>query len=109
MHKPSESVYEFDSFMSTRQASRMDTLIVFRTVQNPITKYLQSLKATAFYGATLRSLLEMSSGAKWNENCEERESDFNHLMSCYYVQKPGCALAYLSKLPREENLEQVRL
>jgi CubicO group peptidase (beta-lactamase class C family) len=62
-----------------------------------------SLKGTAFDGATLRNLLEMSSGAKWNENYEDRESDFNHLMSCYYDQKPGCVLAYMSRLPREEN------
>ncbi len=74
-----------------------------KSVEDPITKYVPALKGTAFDGATLRNLLEMSSGVKWNEDYEDRESDFNHLMKCYYDQSSGCVLNYMSKLPREQS------
>lgn len=53
------------------------------SLDDPVTKYLPQLKGSAYEGTTIKELLQMSSGVKWDESYENRNSDFGHLMECY--------------------------
>jgi CubicO group peptidase (beta-lactamase class C family) len=66
-----------------------------------VTDYLPELKATAYDGVTLRQLITMTSGVRWNENYGDPNADVAH----YERGPPGPGgedpvLAYMAKLPR---------
>ena len=54
-----------------------------RSIDDPVTKYLPELKGSAYEGATIKNLLQMSSGIRFNEDYADRDSDFGRLMKCY--------------------------
>jgi CubicO group peptidase (beta-lactamase class C family) len=45
------------------------------SVDDKVTDYLPRLKGTGYEGATIRNLLQMSSGVPWNEDYEDPKSD----------------------------------
>ncbi len=71
------------------------------SVEDPLTKYLPELKGSAYDGVTLRQVLTMTSGVKWNEDYTDPNSD----VAKYGRQEPedrlDMAVAYMRKLPRE--------
>jgi CubicO group peptidase (beta-lactamase class C family) len=71
------------------------------SVEDAITKFLPQLKGSAYDGTTIRNLLQMSSGVKFSEDYEDRNSDFSRLMQCYYNQKAGCVLDLVKTIPRD--------
>jgi len=73
------------------------------SIDDPVTKYLPQLKESAYEGSTVRELLQMSSGVKFNEKYSDRNSDFGRLMRCYYDKRPGCVLALAKTLPKETS------
>jgi len=52
------------------------------SIDDPVTKYLPQLKGSAYEGTTIKNLLQMSSGIKFNEDYEDRNSDFGRLINC---------------------------
>ena len=54
-----------------------DNLI--RDVSDPITDYLPELKGTGYDGVSIEDVLQMSSGARWNEDYSDSKSDINRL------------------------------
>jgi CubicO group peptidase (beta-lactamase class C family) len=71
------------------------------SINDPLTKYLPGLASTAYDGVTLRQILQMSSGVKWNEDYKDPASDFRVIFSFLNTGKAGAVLTYMSKLPRE--------
>jgi CubicO group peptidase (beta-lactamase class C family) len=64
--------------------------------------YLPGLKGSAYDGVTIRQLLTMSSGAKWNEDYTDPKSDVNQ----FALGNPGPdgenpIVAYMAKLTRD--------
>lgn len=49
-------------------------------INDPVTKYLPELKGSAYDGTTIRDLLMMASGVKWDEDYESQTSDFFHML-----------------------------
>jgi len=47
------------------------------SIQDPVTRYAPELKGSAYDGVTLKDVLQMSSGASWNENYNDWNSDIN--------------------------------
>jgi CubicO group peptidase (beta-lactamase class C family) len=47
------------------------------SVEDPVTKYAPELAGSAYDGVRLKDVLQMSSGARWNEDYSDRESDIN--------------------------------
>jgi len=45
------------------------------SLDEPVTKYLPELAATAYDGVSLRQLLQMASGVSWNSNLADKSSD----------------------------------
>lgn len=47
------------------------------SIEEPITKYSPSLAGSAYDGVRIKDILQMSSGAAWNEDYSDPESDIN--------------------------------
>ncbi|WP_309604241.1 serine hydrolase domain-containing protein [Phenylobacterium sp.] len=71
-----------------------------KSINDPITAYVPDLKGSAYEGVTVRQMLMMSSGVKWNEDYTDPKSDV--AMAGNTVTEPGVnpMVSYLRKLPR---------
>jgi CubicO group peptidase (beta-lactamase class C family) len=70
------------------------------SVDDPVTKYVPRLAGSAYEGVSVRDVLMMSSGVKWNETYTDPNSDRRHLLEAQIAQKPGGAMNVMSKRPR---------
>jgi CubicO group peptidase (beta-lactamase class C family) len=71
-------------------------------LDSQVTDYLPRLKGTAYDGVTIRHLLTMTSGAKWNEDYSDPKSDVNQFaLSAPEPDGENPIVAYMAKLPRE--------
>jgi CubicO group peptidase (beta-lactamase class C family) len=70
------------------------------SLDDPVSKYLISLSGTAYDGVTVRQILTMTSGVKWNETYTDPTSDRRELLAAQVAQLPGAALAAMTRLPR---------
>ena len=48
-----------------------------RSIEEPITTYVPSLTGSAYDGVRIKDVLQMSSGARWNEDYSDPDSDIN--------------------------------
>jgi CubicO group peptidase (beta-lactamase class C family) len=70
------------------------------SLEDPVTKYVPTLAGSAYEGVSIRDLLMMSSGVRWNETYTDSTSDRRRLLEVQIAQRPGAALELMSKLPR---------
>ena len=72
-----------------------------KSINAPVTDYIPELKGSAYEGVTVRQMLMMSSGVKWNEDYADPKSDV--AQAGQTVTEPGVnpMVSYLRKLPRE--------
>jgi CubicO group peptidase (beta-lactamase class C family) len=72
-----------------------------RSVEDKVSAYIPDLKGSAYDDVTIRQLLTMTSGVKWNEDYADPKSD----VALFNNQKvePGVdvTVSYMRKLPRE--------
>ena len=88
------------SFTSTLiGAAVKDGLI--RSIEDPITRYLPELSGSAYDGVTVRQVLSMTSGVRWNEDYTDPNSDVVRMLSVAPPAGENPVLAYLRTLPRE--------
>jgi CubicO group peptidase (beta-lactamase class C family) len=66
-----------------------------------VTAYLPEMKGSAYDGVTLRQLVTMTSGVKWNEDYSDPKSDV--AVSSNWIGEPGIEplVSYMRRLPRE--------
>ena len=71
-----------------------------KSINAPVTDYIPDLKGSAYEGVTVRQMLMMSSGVKWNEDYVDPNSDVAKAGN--KVTEPGVnpMVSYLRKLPR---------
>ena len=71
-----------------------------KSIDAPVTDYIPELKGSAYEGVTVRQMLMMSSGVKWNEDYVDPKSDVAQAGGS--VTEPGVnpMVSYLRKLPR---------
>ena len=48
-----------------------------KSIEDPVTNYLPELKGSAYDGVRIKDVLQMSSGASWNEDYSDWNSDIN--------------------------------
>ncbi|MGH7459616.1 MAG: serine hydrolase domain-containing protein [Longimicrobiales bacterium] len=77
------------------------------SLADPVVRYVPSLAGSAYEGVTVRDVLTMSSGVRWDETYRNPRSDRRHLLEAQISQKPGSALALLRDLPRVTTPGQV--
>jgi CubicO group peptidase (beta-lactamase class C family) len=70
------------------------------SLDDPLTRYLPQLKGGAYDGVSVRNIMQMASGVKWNETYTDPHSDRRKLLDIQLEQKPGAILAYMSRLSR---------
>ncbi len=70
------------------------------SLADPVTRYVPSLAGSAYEGVSVRDVLMMSSGVRWNETYTDPASDRRRLLEAQIAQKPGSALAVMKALPR---------
>ena len=75
------------------------------SLDTPITTYIPELKGSAYDGVTVRQVLTMTSGVKWNEDYEDPNSDVNQFakdaLNTNTTTGENPIVTYMSKLPRE--------
>jgi CubicO group peptidase (beta-lactamase class C family) len=70
------------------------------SLDDPVTKYVPVLKGGAYEGVSVRNVLQMASGVKWNETYTDPKSDRRNLLEIQLQQKPGSILAFMNSLPK---------
>jgi CubicO group peptidase (beta-lactamase class C family) len=72
-----------------------------KSIDDPVVNYLPDLKGSAYEGVSIRQLLTMTSGVKWNEDYSDPKSDV--ALFAYAPADPGVdqTVSYMRKLPRE--------
>jgi CubicO group peptidase (beta-lactamase class C family) len=72
-----------------------------QSLDHPVTRYIKGLRGSAYDDVTVRQLLTMTSGVKWNEDYTDVNSDVARM----YAQPPSpgfdMTVSYVRKLPRE--------
>ena len=70
------------------------------TLSDPVTQYVPSLRGGAYEGVSVRDVLTMSSGVRWDETYTDPRSDRRRLLEAQISQVPGSAMAIMTSLPR---------
>ena len=70
------------------------------SLEDPVTRYLPALAGSAYDGVSIRDILLMSSGVRWNETYTDPKSDRRQLLEAQIAQRPGAAMALMARLPR---------
>ncbi len=71
-----------------------------RALTDRVTTYVPSLAGSAYDGVTVRDLLLMASGVRWNETYTDPASDRRRLLEVQIAQQPGGAVSLMRTLPR---------
>jgi CubicO group peptidase (beta-lactamase class C family) len=69
-------------------------------IDDPVTQYVAKLKGSAYDGVSIRYLLQMASGVKWDETYTNPASDRRRMLEAQIAQRPGAILDLMSRLPR---------
>ncbi len=72
-----------------------------KSIDDPVIRYVPDLKGSAYDGVSIRQVLTMTSGVKWNEDYTDPKSDVARLFSV--APDPGVdpTVSYMRKLPRD--------
>ncbi len=72
-----------------------------QSVDEPVTKYLPGLKGSGYDGVTIRQILTMTSGVRWNEDYSDPKSDVARFFMVTPPPGEDPTVAYMKTLPRE--------
>ena len=67
---------------------------------DPVTRYVPGLAGTAYDGVSVRDVLTMSSGVRWDETYTDPRSDRRRLLEAQISQRPGAVLGVMKSLSR---------
>jgi CubicO group peptidase (beta-lactamase class C family) len=70
------------------------------SLDDPVTKYVPALRGGAYEGVSVRNVIQMASGVKWDETYTDPKSDRRKLLDIQLTQKPGSVLAFMNGLQR---------
>ena len=79
-------------------AALVDGLI--SSVDDAVVRYVPDLRGSAYEGVSIRQLLTMSSGVRWDETYTDPKSDRRKMLELQINGKPGDLLRYMGSLPR---------
>lgn len=70
------------------------------SLDDPVVRYVPELKGGAYDGVSVRQILTMSSGVRWDETYTDPKSDRRKVLDLQIAGKPGEILRYMGSLPR---------
>ncbi|HEU0276284.1 MAG TPA: serine hydrolase domain-containing protein [Rhodanobacteraceae bacterium] len=71
------------------------------SMADPLDRYIPELRGTAYAKVTVRELLTMTTGVRWNEDYADAHSDVAQMYLGACVDHRAHVLSYLMRLPRE--------
>jgi len=66
---------------------------LIKSLDEPVTRYVPALKGGVYDDVSIRNILQMASGVKWNETYTDPNSDQRKVASLRLEQKPGVILS----------------
>ncbi len=72
-----------------------------KSLDDPVTRYIPDLAGGGYDGVTVRQLLTMTSGVKWNEDYTDPKSDVARMFSDDVPAGQDPTVWFMKKLPRE--------
>jgi CubicO group peptidase (beta-lactamase class C family) len=87
------------SITSTLAAAAIQDGLIGR-LDDPVTRYLPQLRGSAYDGASIRNVLQMASGVRWNETYTDPLSDRRKMLELQLLQRPGALLQFMATLRR---------
>jgi CubicO group peptidase (beta-lactamase class C family) len=70
------------------------------SLDDSVARYVPALKGSAYDGVSIRQILTMSSGVRWDETYTDPRSDRRKVLDLQIAGKPGEVLHYMASLPR---------
>ena len=105
--------YEFGNDSRTRWlsmsiAKSISTTLVGAAIQDgyiggvdePITRYLPQLIGSGYDGASIRHVLQMTSGVRWDDTHTDAASERRGMLELQFAQRPGAILQFVARFPR---------
>jgi CubicO group peptidase (beta-lactamase class C family) len=87
------------SFSTTLVAAAVqDGLIT--SIDDPVTTYLSELSGSAYEGVTIKTLMQMTSGLRWDDTQTDPNSERRHMLELQITQQPGAIMRYMASRPR---------
>jgi CubicO group peptidase (beta-lactamase class C family) len=71
-----------------------------KSIDDPVTQYVAKLRGSAYDGVSIRYVLQMASGVKWDETYTNPASDRRRMLDAQIAQHPGAIMDLIAKLPR---------
>ena len=71
-----------------------------KSIDDEVTEYVAELKGSAYEGVSVKQLLQMTSGVKWDETYTDPSSARRALLEAQISQEPGSMLQVMAGLPR---------
>ncbi|MEG3179848.1 serine hydrolase domain-containing protein [Sphingomonas sp. LT1P40] len=71
-----------------------------KSLDEPVTKYIPDLAGAGYDGVTIRQILTMTSGVRWNEDYTDPNSDVARMFAEAVLAGADPTVAYMRKLPR---------
>jgi CubicO group peptidase (beta-lactamase class C family) len=68
-------------------------------IDDRLTLYLPEFEGSGYDRVTIRQLLQMTSGVRWDESYLDPNSDRRRMLDLQIDQEPGAILRYMSRLP----------
>lgn len=72
-----------------------------RSMDDKLTEYIPQMKGSAYDDVSIRQLLTMTSGVRWNEDYSDPNSDVARFNNHQPEEGVGALVSYLRRLPRE--------
>lgn len=72
-----------------------------KSIDDPVTRYIPELAGSGYDGVTIRQILTMTSGVRWNEDYTDPKSDVARMFAVSVPPGEDATVAYLKTLPRE--------
>jgi CubicO group peptidase (beta-lactamase class C family) len=70
-----------------------------QSIDDPVVRYVEKLRGSAYDGVSIRYLLEMASGVRWDETYTNPGSDRRRMLQAQIAQRPGVILELMASLP----------
>lgn len=71
------------------------------SLDDPVTRYVPELAGSGYAGVTVRDVLTMSSGVRWNEDYTDEKADIVRMFAAPPPEGMDPTVAYLRNVPRE--------
>lgn len=71
-----------------------------RSVEEPITQYVPELAGSGYDGVSIRHVLQMTSGVRWDDTHTDENSERRRMLELQFSQRPGALLRYIAGSPR---------